>query len=466
MEKPRILVVEDDEAIRTQMKWALAQDYDVYLAQDGSSAMEAMKAKHPRLITLDLGLPPSPEDTTEGLKTLSAILQFDPLSKVIIVSGNPDKQAALEAISIGAHDFFTKPIVIDELKYILKRAAYVQRLEGEYRELQRQLKQHAFGEMLGSSPKIQQVFATVRKVATNDVPVLITGESGTGKELVARAIHSKSARCAGPFIAINCGAIPETLLESELFGHEKGSFTGAHQTRQGKVEMAQGGTLFLDEIGELPLQLQVKLLRFLQDSKIERIGGRKVIDINARVLAATNKELGALVADNKFREDLYYRLAVVTMELPPLRDRGDDALELAKAFMQKYSSGTAAKTLSHEAKLAIAAYRWPGNVRELENRVRRALTLAETNAITPVDLGLAIAIADVEPLPLNLNLKKAKEELEIRIINAAIEKNRGNLSKSADDLGLTRPTLYNIMKKNNMFKEHREVLDKSQTQEE
>ncbi len=460
MEKPKILVVEDDEAIRTQMKWALAQDYDVYLAQDGSSAMEAMKTHLPQLITLDLGLPPSPEDTTEGLKTLSSILHLDPLAKVIIVSGNPDKQAALEAISIGAHDFFTKPIVTDELKYILKRAAYVQRLEVQYRELQKQLKGHAFGEILGSSPKMQHIFATVRKVATNDVPVLITGESGTGKELVARAIHSKSVRCSGPFIAINCGAIPENLLESELFGHEKGSFTGAHQTRPGKVEMAQGGTLFLDEIGEMPLQLQVKLLRFLQDSKIERIGGRKVIDINARVLAATNKELGALVADNRFREDLYYRLAVVTMELPPLRDREDDALELAMAFMQKYSSGARVqKTLSHEAKLAIAAYRWPGNVRELENRVRRALTLAETNAITPTDLGLA----ETEALPLSLNLKKAKEELEIRLINAAMEKNNGNLSKSADDLGLTRPTLYSIMKKNNMIKEHREVLDKSQT---
>ena len=364
MEKPKILVVEDDEAIRTQMKWALAQDYDVYLAQDGSSAMEAMKTHLPQLITLDLGLPPSPEDTTEGLKTLSSILHLDPLAKVIIVSGNPDKQAALEAISIGAHDFFTKPIVTDELKYILKRAAYVQRLEVQYRELQKQLKGHAFGEILGSSPKMQHIFATVRKVATNDVPVLITGESGTGKELVARAIHSKSVRCSGPFIAINCGAIPENLLESELFGHEKGSFTGAHQTRPGKVEMAQGGTLFLDEIGEMPLQLQVKLLRFLQDSKIERIGGRKVIDINARVLAATNKELGALVADNRFREDLYYRLAVVTMELPPLRDREDDALELAMAFMQKYSSGARVqKTLSHETKQAIAAYRWPGNVR-------------------------------------------------------------------------------------------------------
>ena len=460
MQKPKILVVEDDEAIRTQMKWALAQDYDVYLAQDGSSAMEAMKTHLPQLITLDLGLPPSPEDTTEGLKTLSSILHLDPLAKVIIVSGNPDKQAALEAISIGAHDFFTKPIVTDELKYILKRAAYVQRLEVQYRELQKQLKGHAFGEILGSSPKMQHIFATVRKVATNDVPVLITGESGTGKELVARAIHSKSVRCSGPFIAINCGAIPENLLESELFGHEKGSFTGAHQTRPGKVEMAQGGTLFLDEIGEMPLQLQVKLLRFLQDSKIERIGGRKVIDINARVLAATNKELGALVADNRFREDLYYRLAVVTMELPPLRDREDDALELAMAFMQKYSSGARVqKTLSHETKQAIAAYRWPGNVRELENRIRRALTLAETNAITPTDLGLA----ETEALPLSLNLKKAKEELEIRLINAAMEKNHGNLSKSADDLGLTRPTLYNLMHKNNM------VIakdDKSQTEEE
>ncbi len=458
MEKPKILVVEDDEAIRTQMKWALTHDYDVYLAHDSSSAMEAMKTRLPQLITLDLGLPPNPEDTTEGLKTLSAILQFDPLAKVIIVSGNPDKRAALEAISIGAHDFFTKPIVIDELKHILKRAAYVQRLESEYRELRRQLKQHQFAEIIGSSARMQEIFTTIRKVATNDVPVLITGESGTGKELVARAIHSKSARSSGPFIVINCGAIPENLLESELFGHEKGSFTGAHQTRQGKVEMAQAGTLFLDEIGELPLQLQVKLLRFLQDSKIERIGGRKVIDINARVLAATNKELKALVVDNGFREDLYYRLAVVTMELPPLRDREDDALELAMAFMQKYSSGAGVrKTLSHEAKQAIAAYRWPGNVRELENRVRRALTLAETNAITPADLDLA----EVEPLPLNLNLKKAKEELEIRLINAAVEKNRGNLSKSADDLGLTRPTLYNLMHKNNMIKD-----DKSQTEEE
>ena len=276
MPKPKILVIDDDEPIRTQMKWALIQDYDLFLAKDGVEAVQIMKKELPALVTLDLGLPPTPEDTAEGIRVLEQLLDIDPSTKVIVVTGNPDKSAALKAISLGAHDFFTKPIDLPELKAILKRASYVHSLEKECQNLQKQVHQQ-FSDMVGSSGRMQEVFSTIKKVSTTDVPVLITGESGTGKELVARAIHSTGARCARAFVPINCGAIPENLLESELFGHEKGSFTGAHAQRKGKIELAAGGTLFLDEIGEMPLQLQVKLLRFLQDFKIERVGGRETI---------------------------------------------------------------------------------------------------------------------------------------------------------------------------------------------
>lgn len=450
MDKPKLLIVDDDESIRTQMKWALAQDYEVLLAGDGEKAMQIMESKHPAVVTLDLGLPPHPEGTSEGLSVLTKIMQYNPSAKVIVVTGNPDRAAALQAVSDGAHDFFTKPVNIDELKAILRRAFYVSSLEAEYKALQSEV-QKSSGDVIGSNVKMQEMLSTVRKVATTDVPVLITGESGTGKELIAQTIHEKSLRKDKPFVPINCGAIPENLMESELFGHEKGAFTGAHVKRKGRVELAEGGTLFLDEIGDLPLPLQVKLLRFLQDHKIERVGGRETIDVDVRVIAATNKDLSKLISEGQFREDLYYRLAVVHIPLPPLRERREDILLLAKAFIDKFSTEQAGKkTYSKEALSSMEAYDWPGNVRELENKVRRAITLSEGLVVSPVDLGLEAPPQTLVPLQDAieiLDLKKAREEVEAAIINKALHKHNWNISKAAEELGLTRPTLYSMMKK-------------------
>src|SRR5260221_182403 len=307
--KPKLLLVDDDEDIRSQMKWALAEDYEVALAQDGPSALEAFKQHRPIITLLDLGLPPRPNDPEVGLATVSELLGVDRAAKIIIVTGQAERQNALRAIGQGAYDLLCKPVEMEELKILLKRAFHVAQLEREYRQMQHRLAENGFEGMIGSSPQIQQVFATIRKVATSEAPVLILGEIGTGKEMVALAIHQRSTRKDGPFVAINCGAIPETLLESELFGHEKGSFTGAHAQRKGRIESAGDGTLFLDEIGELPLLLQVKLLRFLQEQTIERVGGRTKIQIDTRVIAATNVDLKNAMVEDKFREDLYYRLA-------------------------------------------------------------------------------------------------------------------------------------------------------------
>ncbi|MBI5286290.1 MAG: PEP-CTERM-box response regulator transcription factor [Deltaproteobacteria bacterium] len=446
-QKPKLLIIDDDESIQTQMKWALLQEYEVFLARDGEKAMQLMGKGHLPLVTLDLGLPPHPEGTSEGLRLLDQLLQYDPTVKVIVVTGNMERRAALEAISRGAHDFFTKPIDIDELKVTLRRACYVHNLEAEYRTLQQRFHQQAFGEIIGSSHKMQEIFATVRKVASTDVSVLVTGENGTGKELIARAIHSHSIRQNKPFIPINCGAIPENLIESELFGHEKGAFTGAHLQRKGRTELAEGGTLFLDEIGELSLPLQVKILRFLQDHKIERVGGRETIEIDCRIITATNRNLQRLIMEGRFREDLYYRLAVVMIDLPPLRERGEDILLLAKTFIRKYNTGKVER-LSQEAIDAINTYKWPGNIRELENRIRRAITLAEGPTITPADLGFESYQETTQPL----DLRKARGELEIKVVRTALLKHNGNISKAAEDLGLSRPTLHHLMMKYNITK--------------
>lgn len=445
MDKFKVLVIDDEESIRTQMKWGLVNEYDVLLATDAESALKALKKESPVLVTLDLGLPPSPEDTVEGLRLLDEILSVSPSAKVVVVTGNPDKTAALEAVGRGAYDFLTKPIDLVELRHILKRASYIHSIETEYRSLQERVRHGDFAEMIGTSPRIQEIFAKTRKVATTDMPVLIMGESGTGKELVARAVHTNSARAQSPFVVINCGAIPEALLESEIFGHEKGSFTGAHVQRKGKAELANGGTLFLDEIGEMPLQLQVKLLRFLQDHKIERVGGREPILLDVRIVAATNKDLKKMVSEGRFREDLYFRLAVITLELPPLRARGEDAVLLARSFLKKYSDQGGPKALSKQALDAILSYSWPGNIRELENRIRSAITFAEGNSITPGDMGIGSSPA--ERPAISLNLKKAKDELAVRLIQTAIDRCEGNMSRAAEELGLTRPTLYNLMKK-------------------
>lgn len=448
MEKQKLLIIEDDDTIRVQMQWALAAEYDVLPAAEPEAAMQALRSASSPLVTLDLGLPPDPRDASAGFRLLGRILQHAPLAKVIVITGNAGRDNAMKAISQGAHDFIVKPVDIDELKIILKRAQYIQSLEADQMRLQKMQETHGFEEILGMSPKMQEVFSTIRKVAATDVPVLVTGESGTGKELIAHAIHQRSIRRTKPFIPINCGAIPEALLESELFGHERGAFTGAHAQRSGRIEMAQGGTLFLDEIAELPLPLQVKVLRFLQDHKLERVGGRGAINMDVRVIAAANKCLKKLIGEGRFREDLYYRIAVVNMDVPPLRERGDDIVLLAKAFLNKYSPDRARpKALSAEAIDTITAYNWPGNVRELENRVRRAVTFAEAPAIKPSDMGFG----PLDDNNHNLDLKKAKEELELRFVQMAIIKHNGNISKAAEELGLSRPTVHHIIKKYNML---------------
>ena len=451
MNKPKLLIVEDDEDLRTQMKWALTQDYEVFLAEDRSSALEVLKMERPAVVTLDLGLPPRPEGVEEGFLALGEMLELNPLTKVIIITGQGEKDNALKAIGLGAYDFFSKPIQIDELKVVLRRAFHLVQLEHENRELQQRLREEGFEGMLGASTQVQEVFSSIRKVATTDVSVLIVGESGTGKELVARAIHRQSSRKEFPFVVINCGAIPENLLESELFGHEKGSFTGAHIQRKGRFETAQGGTLFLDEIGELPLSLQVKLLRFLQEQKIERIGGREEIPIDARVLAATNRDLKQALNDGKFREDLYYRLGVVTIILPPLREREEDILVLAMALLQRYSDENKKKItgFTKPAIRAIETHNWPGNIRELENRIKRAVIMAEGSKIAPEDLELVSPFKKYE----GHGLREARESLERDFIERAIARNKGNITQVASELGLSRPTLYELMEKLGMKKE-------------
>jgi two-component system NtrC family response regulator len=444
------LIVEDDESIRVQMKWALAQDYEVFLAEDRPSALEILKAEQPPVVTLDLGLPPNPGGVEEGFLALSEMLGEDNSAKVIVITGQGEKDNALKAIGLGAYDFFSKPIQIEELKVVLSRAFYLSQLEKEYRELQQRLSEDSFQGMLGTNPKMQEVFSAMRKVATTDAPVLIIGESGTGKELVAKALHRMSIRKMKPFIVINSGAIPETLLESELFGHEKGAFTGAHIQRKGRIELAHEGTLFLDEIGELSLTLQVKLLRFLQEQKIERVGGREEISVDTRVLAATNADLQKAIKEGRFREDLYYRLGVVTISLPPLRDRGGDILLLATALLKKYAdeNNKKIKGFTTPAISALQDYNWPGNIRELENRVKRAVIMAEGPKVTPVDLELASQFAKYE----GRGLKGAREALEKDFIQRALVKNKGNVTKAAEELGITRPTLYELMEKLGILK--------------
>jgi two-component system NtrC family response regulator len=445
LEKAKLLIVEDDPDLRTHMKWGLSQDYNVFLAEDRPKALEIFKKERLGVVTLDLGLPPDVDGVEEGFLALSEMLEHDPLVKVIIITGRDEKEYALEGIGGGAYDFLAKPVQLDELQVIIRRALYVSRLEREYRELKNRLKGESFEGMLGTSPKMLDVFETVRKVAATDTPVLIVGESGTGKELVARAIHSRSDRQEGPFVTINCGAIPETLLESELFGHEKGAFTGAHILRKGRIDLAQGGTLFLDEIGELSPQLQVKLLRFLEDKRIERIGGREKIVADVRVLAATNVDLDKAIRERSFREDLYYRLAVVVISMPLLRERQGDILLMATAFLKRYAleNKMTVHGFTLQATRAMENHGWPGNVRELENRIKRAVIMAEGIKVTPSDLELTSPYAKYE----GQGLKQAREGLERDFIQRALNKNKGNLTRTSSELGISRPTLYDLMDK-------------------
>jgi len=443
--KPKLLIVDDDDEIRTQMKWALAADYEILSAGDRASAADLFGSAHPAVVLLDLGLPPSPGTPDEGLGALSELMAADNLVKVIVITGQGEKDIALKAIGAGAYDFLGKPLDMDELKVLLRRCFHVARLEREFREMQQRLEADSFEGLLGTSTSMQVVFNSIRKVATTDAPVLILGESGTGKEMTARAIHHLSARRNEPFVAINCGAIPETLMESELFGHEKGSFTGAHVQRKGRIENAAGGTLFLDEIGEISPLLQVKLLRFLQEHTIERVGGRQEIQVDARVIAATNADLKKRMGDSTFREDLYYRLAVVQIPLPALRDRGDDAALLARSLLQRYSAenGKANLAFGADALHAIRRYSWPGNVRELQNRVKRAVIMSGGKRVTAQDLELE----GDSHVSRAATLKEARESLEREMIQDALRKHSGKITSAAADLGISRPTFYELMEK-------------------
>jgi two-component system, NtrC family, response regulator len=449
---PVLLIIEDDEEIRTQMKWALAKHYDLLLAGDRSGALSSFQTRRPSVVTLDLGLPPQPANASEGMAALAELLTLDPDLKIIVITGQSEKSIALQAIGQGAYDFLCKPVDMDELSVILRRAFYIAQLESEYKALRQQIPADAFEGMLGTSRPMQQVFAAVRKVATTDAPVLILGESGTGKEMAAVAIHRRSQRKSGPFVAINCAAIPESLLESELFGHEKGAFTGAHVQRKGRFEAAASGTLFLDEIGELPLSLQVKLLRFLQEQTIERVGGRETISVDTRLIAATNSDLQKLMAESKFREDLYYRLAVVVIKIPALREREGDVSLLANFFLAKHGAQNRKKfiPLAGEAQQAIEAYPWPGNVRELENRIQRAAIMAEGSQVTSSDLELA-ASSEVAASP--QTLKEARDKLDKQLVQKALARHKGKISQAAAELGISRPGLYELMDKLGVIKE-------------
>ena len=445
--KPTLLIVDDDEAIRTQMKWALNQDYDVCFAEDRKSAVETFEANSPAGTLLDLGLPPHPNECDEGMAALSEILAIDSTAKVIIISGQNEKPNAIQAVGAGAYDFLCKPVEMEALKLLLRRCIHVVDLEKEYRQLQQSRRSDVFEEMLGTSPQMQSVFAFIRKVATTNVPVLLLGESGTGKEMAAAAIHRRSNRKEGPLVAINCNAIPENLLESELFGHEKGAFTGAHIQRKGLLETASGGTLFLDEIGELPPAIQVKLLRFLQEQRLQRVGGREEIQVDTRLVAATNADLKEMVETGRFREDLYFRLAVVTIRLLPLRERGEDVALLASEFLQRYAAQERRANLAFtpDALRAMTRHSWPGNVRELQNRVKRGIIMASGSRVTAKDLELDTRNAGSPSS--GTTLKKAREQVERDVVQQALKRHSGRITAAAADLGISRPTLYELMEK-------------------
>ena len=442
--RPVLLLVDDDAEIRDQMKWALASDYQMLEASDRSTALAHVREAMPRLILLDLGLPPDIDGASEGLAILRETLRLNPMAKVIVITGNSDQAKAVAAIESGAYDFIEKPVQLEVLKIVLQRAAYLSNLEQDNRMLQTRAGQNEFEGIVGSSARIHTVFDMIRRVGSSDVPVLITGESGTGKELVARAIHRQSARKGEPFVAINCGAIPETLLESELFGYEKGAFTGAAQQRKGRIEGAQHGTLFLDEIGDIPLALQVKLLRFLQDHTIQRLGAKETIAVDARILAATNVDLKKAISEGRFREDLYYRLCVVTIVVPALSERGADITLLARTFLTKCAEEQKKplKGFTPQAVEALTAHSWPGNVRELENRIKRAVVMAEGKYVTPMNLELKDPSSAEEDTS---TLRASRDSREKDLVRLAMEKADGNVSRAAAELGISRPTLYQLL---------------------
>ena len=444
--KPKLLVIEDDAGLQAQLKWAY-EDFQVVLASDRASAIAALRAEEPAVVTLDLGLPPDPDGTSEGFAVLDEIMALRPETKVIVASGHGARESALTAIERGAYDFYQKPVDIEQLGLIVRRAFNLHEIETENRTLAEQAGQghRVLGSLITNAPEMVRVARTIERVANTSVSVMLLGASGTGKELLAKGLHEASGRKHDAFVAINCAAIPENLLESELFGHEKGAFTGAVKTTEGKIELADGGTLFLDEVGDIPLPLQVKLLRFLQERKIERIGGRKTIDVDTRIVCATHQDLEAMIRDGRFREDLFYRLAEVVVKIPALAERPGDAPLLAKAFLKKFAREMNPNVtgFAPDALAAIDSWSWPGNVRELENRVKRAAIMADGKLVTAADLDLQEAADDDADV---LNLKSAREKADRKVIRHALARSEGNISNTARLLGISRPTLYDLLK--------------------
>ncbi len=442
--KQKLLIVEDDLGLQKQLKWSY-EDFEVYCAATREEAMTLLRSEEPDVVTLDLGLPPDPDGVSEGFAALDEMLKLKPDTKIIVASGHGARESALRAISAGAWDFYQKPVDIDELHLIVRRAFHVRALEMQNERLQQPDAggETLLGSIITASPEMLKVARTIERVANTGVSVMLLGASGTGKELLARGLHNASDRRNKPFVAINCGAIPENLLESELFGHEKGAFTGAVKMTEGKIEIANGGTLFLDEVGDIPLALQVKLLRFLQERVIERIGGRKGIPVDVRVVCATHRNLNKMIADQTFRDDLYYRLAEVTINIPSLSERTGDSVLLAKHFLSRFAKemNPSIKGLSTSALTAIDQWDWPGNVRELENRLKRAVIMTDGKFITADDL--EFGDDDDELL---LNLKAAREIADRKAIKRAISRTEGNISGAAKLLGISRPTLYDLLK--------------------
>ena len=443
----KLLVIEDDEGLQRQLRWSY-EHYEVIIAGDREAAIAALRTHSPAVVTLDLGLPPDPDGVTEGFATLDAILRMAPGTKVIVASGHGARESARRAIAEGAFDFYAKPVDIDELGLIVRRAFHVADLETENRRLADSL---TGGDVLGGiitgAPEMMKVARMIERVATAQVSVMLLGASGTGKELLALGLHKASLRAGKPFIAINCAAIPENLLESELFGYERGAFTGAVKTQEGKIELAEGGTLFLDEVGDIPLPLQVKLLRFLQERVIERIGGRKPIPVDVRIVCATHQNLDAMIVAGRFREDLFYRLAEIVVRIPTLAERPGDAVLLAHHFLGKFAreNDRSFKGFTPDAVAAISDHGWPGNVRELENRMKRAVIMGEASRLTATDLDLG-STDDTA----TMSLKAARDAADCMAIRRVLARTQNNLSTAAKILGVSRPTLYDLMRVHNL----------------